>query len=397
MDRRSTTHRDGARSRSGDDRSARRPESTRTFGANPYLSLTVRADSAMLDLAPGARLDRFVVKQLLGRGGASAVYLAEDTVRSDDVAVKLTPVGPSDPGVSAEQLQREREVYDRIQDHRHVLKVHDVHLVRHGAMRLLVLSMEHADGGAFRQWLAANDWQTRRTEGLTHFKQICLGVAAIHECGLIHGDVKPENFLFVDGVLKAADFGFSACVQRLTRRLDSTDEDRRAEFEAGTPAYMSPEQFVAPYREDLDARADIYSLAAVLYEILHPQCRPPFGGTYARLRDLHLHAPPPALPEASEAVAHVVARCLQKDPDDRCQSVHELLDCLEGRHVSAINVAADADLGSDVADQIAAAWRQACDLFEDRRLGPAADVCRRIVQACPDHADAHWNNELGCH
>ncbi|MFH1516946.1 MAG: protein kinase [Pseudomonadota bacterium] len=336
-------------------------------------------------MAPGTKLGRFVVQKLLGAGSFSAVYLAEDAVRSEVVALKLMAVKPVDPGVAAAQLQQEREVHDRVQDHRHVLRVHDLHMVNYGALELLVLSMEYADGGTFRRWLTEHDWQTRRSEGVEYFKQICLGVGALHESGIVHGDIKPENFLLVDGVVKVADLGFSACAQDLTLGPVS-HRHCHCEYGCGTPAYMSPAHFAAAHRDDLDLRADIYSLGVVLHEILHPKCRPPFGGTYAQLRDRHLNVPAPALQQAAEAEARVVGRCLEKNPDDRYQDVHQLLDDLEGRNVPA--PVDDGETDSDLVGQVDSAWQQVCDRFAGQCFAEAASLCRRIVQACPDHADA---------
>jgi serine/threonine-protein kinase len=343
----------------------------------------------MAILPPGTKLDRFVIKQHLGSGSLGDVYLARDLVREEDedVAIKVVDIGPCSPRAAARQLQRERAVYDKIQDHRNVLKIHDIHLVLSGGTSLLILSMEYAEGGTFREWLEAhrNDWETRKTEGLAWFKQICLGVAACHDAGVTLLDLKPENCLFVRGVLKVSDFNVSGLVQNLTVGRSSALEDTVEEPAFGTPVYMSPEHFSAAHPDDLDARADIYSLGVILHEILHPKARPPFGGSFARLRELHTQMQPPPLPGADPAEARVVARCLEKDPAKRYQSVDALLDDLEGRTPSPVDDLGDAD---DAAGDVDTLWEEICCSVEKGELNAARQLCRRLLQRVPDHVEA---------
>lgn len=356
-------------------------------GTSPFMSLGLGQGLARPELPPGTRLGRFMVKQLLGRGGLGDVYRAEDGVRSQDLAVKMVPMGPCNADVMAPQLQRERRMYDRIHDYRHVLKVHDVHVVRWGGIELLLLSMEYADGGTLREWLELprDDWHKRRTDGLEYFRQICLGVAAIHDAGLAHLDLKPENILFVYGTLKVSDFNVAAFVQNVTLGQVSGPRGYESDHDAGTPTYMSPEHFAAPHPGDLDTRADIYALGVMLYEILHPKGRAPFGGSLRRLRELHLQAPPPALPEAEEAERRVVSRCLQKSPEERYQTVAELLDDLDGR---LAGVEEDITGLAAAPGPVDEAWQQVCRCMEEGMLDDAQRQCRLVLEESPDHVEA---------
>ena len=255
---------------------------------------------------------RYVVQSLLGMGGFAGVFLAYDEVRRENVALKVAEAGPCDPETARMVLEHESRVYSRIKDHEHVLTVHDLQYIPWRDTGLLLLSMEHADGGSFREWLIQHkdDHQTRLTEGLEYFKQMCHGAAAVHRAGAVHGDYKPDNFLFVRGDLKASDFGAARCLQTL--QLSTSMPARRPLPRQGTPAYMAPEQFTAAHPEDIQEKADIYALGCVAYEIFHPRCHPPFGGTEEELRDRHLCCTPPPLVGVSHRLARVVARCLEK-------------------------------------------------------------------------------------
>lgn len=363
----------------------------RTTGdRNPYASVAGTSGGQGTVLTPGTQLDRYVVKDHVGCGSVGRVYLAQDDLSKCELAIKVVDVGPYSPPEVAEQLRREQAIYNRIDDQRHVLKVYDLHLIPHGGTNLLLLSMEYADGGDFRQWLRCHrdDAHERQTKGISLFKQVCRGVAAIHDARVVHLDLKPENFLFVGEALKVADFSLSGFLQSLTATLASGGTPRLCNGWLGTPAYMSPEHFLAPHIEDLDERADLYSLGVVLYELLHPRCRPPFGGNFARLREMHTTAPVPALSEIPERMGFVIARCLAKDPAERFQCVEELIDSLDR------GVDAPAATSRERAETSAeAAWDSACEYAQCGRFGDALRLCGRALGLDPDHADAQHLQE----
>jgi serine/threonine protein kinase len=342
-------------------------------------------------LEPGCPLgDRFIIQRLLGTGRFARVYLAHDKERSQDVALKVVELGPCCDETAVEQLRAEVALHSRISDHRHVIQIFDVHRTQHDGAELLLLSMEQADGGDFRGWLNEHreDRKQRLTGGLKYFKQACRGAMAAHEAGLIHRDIKPENMLFVKGVLKVSDFGVSRAVQNLQSLNTSVLEAMGRGY--GTPAYMAPEFFTAAYLEDLDARADIYSLCCVLYEILYPKCRPPFGGSYERLRDLHLHTEPSALPDPESIPARVAMRGLQKKPEDRFATVEELLGTLEGRiPLSPATVHAHSDSDKEDAQRRGKElWQQAQEQVSGGRPVEAMKLCRNVLACVPNHAGA---------
>ncbi|MBC2714915.1 MAG: protein kinase [Desulfobacteraceae bacterium] len=279
-------------------------------------------------------LERFVIIEFLGHGSIGTVYLAQDMFLRNEVALKVVEVGPLNDDITSLQLKREINIYNQIYDYQYVIRVSDLHYVPWGGTGLLVMSMEHANGGTFRKWLLVheNDLDTRKTTGLEYFKMACVGIATIHDGYVSHLDLKPENLLFKDDILKVSDFGASSCSQRLKQA--SIFHQQESSQEKGTPVYMSPEHFLAPHPEDIGHQADIYSLGIILFELLHPNCRPPFGGSYDRLRELHLKVPAPRITNIDENLANIVATCLEKAPEDRYQSVWDLLEDLEKGYCS---------------------------------------------------------------
>jgi len=345
----------------------------------------------VLNLELGTTLnERFTLKERLGNGAFGTVYLAEDNLREEDVAVKIMEVGPCSPEIATLQLQNEKKVHGKIGDHLHVIQVHDLHYIPWGGSGLMLLSMEYADEGTFRMWLSERqeDPNSRRTEGLDFFKQACFGVKAIHEAGLVHLDLKPDNFLFVVGALKVADLGTAINVQAL--RIMSGGSWGGEGSEMGTPEYMSPEHFTAAHPDEVDERADIYSLGIILFELLHPKSRRPFGWGRDRLSNLHCNIPAPVLPEAGEIAARVTARCLEKDPDARYQNVDELLDALEGREEDFPYEIADDDDGRDhLSEEMVVIWESAVLCMDEGNFDRAQSLCRTILEACPENHDAN--------
>lgn len=335
-------------------------------------------NGAAPEFAPGARLDRFTLtRRITGRDGR-AVYLAHDTVRNEDVALKLVALNPASPADAAQQIQREISLHARIQDHRHIIQARDVHFVPVGGMAWLILSMEYADGGTLRDWLVAHchDVARRRTEGLAYFKEACSGLGAMHEAGLAHLDVKPGNFAFVHGVLKVLDLHLSIVL--LPEQTVDGAAAQKLSLCPGTPEYASPEHFTAARPEKLDQRADIYSLGIMLFEIVDERGQLPFAGSYERLRELHLRVPPPSLVGVDPHLARVVGHCLQKDPAKRYADIEDLLDDLEGRHLETTGASSALD----------ERWEQVRRFVSKRSFNAALRGCREILAECPQHAEA---------
>jgi serine/threonine protein kinase len=163
----------------------------------------------------------------------------------------------------------------------------------------------------------------------------------------------------------------------------------------GTPTYMSPEHINAPHPEDIDSRADIYSLGIILFELLHPKCRPPFGGSENRIRECHLSVPAPYLKETDKGMADIIAKCLEKDPVNRYQTVWELLSDLDKGKCSTqysadstAEISPEAKKKEEARKSIQNTWEEANSRFSNGDLNGAMELTKDILQMQPNHADA---------
>ena len=355
-----------------------------------FLSLSSANKSSLVRLPDDTiLLERFKIKRHLGDGRFASVYLAEDLLRSTKVGLKVVEVGPCSEPIAAVQLKREIDAYSKISSYENVIRVYDLHYVPWGGTGLLVLTMDYAEGGTLRKWLIehSNDLVARQTIGMEYFKQACRGTGSAHNADTVNLDLKPENLLFSEGVLKVSDFGAARFAQTL--RQTSTSRLDLPSFEVGTPTYMSPEHFTAPHPDDLDARADIYSLGIILFELHHPRCRPPFGGSDARLKELHLTVPAPHLAEAGENMAYIIAQCLEKDPADRYQSVWELLDDLENGYDNNRSQAIPKKTeGEEAISYLEEIWDEASLWFSKGDFNEAARLTEEVLSIEPEHTQA---------
>ena len=338
--------------------------------------------SFKITLQPSTSLSdgRFIIEELNGRGRFCDVYRAFDDQRRHAVALKVAAIRPTGDQSLKSLIHNELNLNARVTDHRHVVQIYDIHTCLHEGAVLLLLSMEHADGGSLRQWLKdhINDLELRRSLGLEFFRQLCHGVAALHEQQILDLDLKPENVLFVNGTIKIGDLGIS----RLLYQVSQMEQNRlgNAWPEIGTPTYMSPEQFFAHGLQDIDRRCDIYSLAVIMHEICHPDARSPFSGSYEFLRLAHLQATPPKIPGLDGTVQRVIARGLQKNPADRYETVGDLLLDLE----DSLEPTTDQDIETD----IQSLWNAVLEKLQTQDFNAALALNRRILELDPDHNDA---------
>lgn len=350
-----------------------------------YVSEPRHGYSLVGDPSRGDKLaDRFTIESCLGQGSMGAVYLVVDDLRSMRVALKVVPV--TCPEI-ASRLRHEIEQNSVVTNHEHVIHVYDIHNDKRGGVDLLLISMEYADGGSLRQWLVRNrdNVTRRRTEGVAYVVQACRGLRALHQAGILHLDLKPENLLLVRGILKIADLGLSRCTKAV-RRNDGPSADGRDRSWVGTPTYMSREQLMPACASRVNERSDIYSIGAILFEMCDGQCQPPFVGSYEEIREAHLHMPGPYVTDVQAHVARAISKCLQEDPADRYANVHELIDELEGRSPAA-------DKGPEIHQEVPEVeqlWRQACDFVQVGNLNSASRVCTEILERFPECSDARY-------
>jgi len=279
-------------------------------------------------IAAGTRLGDYVVLDALGRGGMGVVYLARRASRlgvfgggepGDYVALKTVADGLALTDTALRRFAKEHEVLALL-DHANVVRPFGPMQVERGVH---FFAMEYVEGKSLGQLLAESG-PLPPARAARVAVEVLRALAAAHERGIVHRDVKPTNVLLRrDGAVKVADFGLAHVVD-WTRLTISSGA-------LGTPSYMAPEQFESTA---VDPRSDLYSVAAVLHEMLTG--RPPFeAANAAALMLKHLEAEPPRPSRArgaSPALApfdDVVTRGLAKDPGGRYASAAEFAAALE--------------------------------------------------------------------
>jgi serine/threonine-protein kinase len=251
-----------------------------------------------MPLTTGVRLGPYEIESAIGAGGMGEVYRARDTRLDRIVAIKqLTPE-------YRERVEREARAIAAL-NHPNICQVYDV------GPDYLVL--EFLEGEPVRGPIAPD-------EAVRVAMQIAGALQAAHQQGILHRDLKPANIMVTPGgTAKLLDFGVA---KRLERAADTTETLPGTLL--GTPAYMSPEQIDG---QPLDARSDVFSFGAVLYEILSGR-RPFAGQTTSQVITAILRDEPPPL-AAPPAVERIVRRCLAKAPAARYQSMAEVRGALE--------------------------------------------------------------------
>ncbi len=270
-------------------------------------------------LAPGHRVGSYIIIEQLGEGGMGRVFCAEHAILGRRVALKqLRPELVGDPAAVLRFVAEARAV-QRIQ-HPNIVTIHDF--------------VAEPDGGRY-QIMDLLVGQTLRDAARLHMtlprvlsiaKQVCQALTAAHEAGIVHRDLKPDNLFLVNGPdgkeqVKVLDFGVAV----------PTGASSASSYISGTPAYMSPEQVSGA---GLGPRSDIYALGVILFELVSGK-KPFSGKNIGELWLKHLTQVPPPLasrygdPLPKELPA-LVAQCLAKRPEERPESMRQVLAQLEG-------------------------------------------------------------------
>jgi serine/threonine protein kinase len=261
------------------------------------------------DALIGQRIGPYVLQGLLGTGGMGAVYRAQDMRLGRAVAIKIIDVSKGDGPRFAARFQREAQALARL-DHPNILPLWDVGQVHH----LLYLVTPVVQGGSLRDLRLRLGGSLPPGQALGLAVQVADALQHAHERGIIHRDVKPGNLLLhPDGRVMLADFG-------IARSVGDRPDISGTDLAIGTPHYIAPEQALG---DQVDGRADIYSLGAVLYELLSG--RPPYiAESTTRVLVQMLDGPPPPLlqinPSLSIPVQTVVMHALTNQPDQRYQT-----------------------------------------------------------------------------
>src|SRR5437764_4631500 len=253
------------------------------------------------------RIPGFRVLRLIGEGGMARVYLASREGDDEPLVVKILRREVLSNTTALQRFMEEYALVQRLES-RHVARIFD-----HGnSGEYTYLVMEFFEGGDLNKRLSGAALDPG--EALRIFRELMFALGDIHEKGILHRDLKPQNLMFrQDGTLAILDFG-------IAKHIDAVDRTRHGEV-LGTPRYMSPEQVQG---RALDLRTDIYSAGVLLYQMLTG--RHLFeGDTAVEVALHHLNTPPPALPEHLQQYQRLLDKLLEKDREARFRNTDEVI------------------------------------------------------------------------
>jgi len=275
---------------------------------------------------PGTLLGgRYRIIALLGRGGMGEVYRATDLTLGQSVALKFLPEEASKNQRLLERFHGEVRVA-RLVSHPNVCRVYDIGEVE----GMPFISMEYVDGEDLAS-LLTRIGRLPSDKAIETARKLCAGLAAAHDRGVIHRDLKPQNIMMNKrGEVVIMDFGLAAIADQLNG----------PEARNGTPAYMSPEQLRG---EAVTGKSDIYALGLVLYEIFTG--KPPFNATSVQQlidmqQSMHLNSVTSVAADVDPAVEKVIRRCLDPDPGKRPATPLSVMAALPGGDPLAAALAA---------------------------------------------------------
>jgi eukaryotic-like serine/threonine-protein kinase len=265
----------------------------------------------------GQMLGRYRIVQRIDEGGQGIVYRACDERLKRDVAIKVLPSGRLSDAAARQRLRKEALALSEL-NHPNIAVLFDFD--SHDGVDYLV--EEFIRGISLQEMLDAGP--LKQEECIQLGEQLCAGLTAAHERGIIHRDIKPGNIRVTpEGRVKILDFGLAKAVSPTILPAHESSTLSETQAVVGTFPYMSPEQLT---NKKLDARTDIWSAGAVLYEMASG--RRAFPGSGATLMDQILHASPAPVSktnrEASAGLETIIQKCLEKDPELRYQSAREV-------------------------------------------------------------------------
>jgi serine/threonine protein kinase/tetratricopeptide (TPR) repeat protein len=297
-------------------------------------------------LSAGTRLGPYEILGPLGTGGMGEVYRARDSRLDRDVAVKVLPEPLAADAKALARFEREAKAVAAL-SHPNILAIHDVGT--HEGVRYAVTEL--LEGRTLREHLEGGGVGPRKA--IDYALQVVSGLAAAHERGIAHRDLKPENvFVTRDGRVKILDFGLASVSE--PQSFEGATEAPTAAGGThpgtvlGTVGYMSPEQVRGL---PTDARSDIFSFGALLYEMLTSRRAFRRDSAVETMSAILTEDPPDSGAGVPTGIDRIIRRCLEKDPPHRFQSARDLgfaIDALSGgASESQARPPAPAELGGD--------------------------------------------------
>ncbi|HEX9422256.1 MAG TPA: protein kinase [Pyrinomonadaceae bacterium] len=301
----------------------------------------------------GKSLGNYKVVSAIGAGGMGEVYRASDTKLGRDVAIKVLPASLSESAERLNRFEQEAQAAGAL-NHPNILVIH--HIGIHDGAPYIV--SELLEGETLRERMGGAALPQRKA--IDYALQIAKGLAAAHEKGIVHRDIKPDNiFITHDGRVKILDFGLAKLTSATDGNQSQTEvPTRKVNTDPGTVmgtmGYMSPEQLKG---QAADHRSDIFSFGAILYEMLSGS-RAFRGDSMAETMSAILREDPPDLSETNKTVSpaleRVVRHCLEKNPAERFHSARDLAFAIESLSGSAISSGQTATMPTITAESSAA-------------------------------------------
>ena len=283
-----------------------------------------------MSLDAGTKIGRYEILSQLGKGGMGEVYLAKDTKLDRNVALKILP---AELASSRERMLRFVQEAKAAAALNHPNVAHVYEISEHDGLNFI--AMEYVDGRTLREKIHYEQTELRKL--LKYLQQVASGLAKAHAAGIVHRDLKPDNIMITrDGYAKILDFGLAKLIEIPTPGPDGGTISDAATVALephsipgrlmGTVGYMSPEQAQGKTGQ-IDHRSDIFSFGCMLFEAA-TRNRPFQGESNVQSLYRIVYEPAPLLkdfdPSASPELQRVIRRCLQKDPDERYQSIQDV-------------------------------------------------------------------------
>lgn len=250
----------------------------------------------------------YEIKRLIGQGGMATVYLAEQRSLGRQVVLKILDTSTGITPETVERFLNEGRIIASL-NHPHIITIYDIGQ----AGEQIFISMEYVEGGDLKDRLLSKVFAP--VEAIDIIEKVAAGLAAAHENGIVHRDVKPGNILFRrDGTPLLSDFG-------IAKRLSSDSDLTSTGMFVGSPNYMAPEQSESG---PIDGRADIYSLGVILYEML-TGARAYVADSVIEVILMHKKAPVPKLPAGLEQYQDLLNLMMTKPRKDRFRDAQSLI------------------------------------------------------------------------
>src|SRR6266851_4857708 len=287
------------------------------------------------ELSSKSNISHYRIVAKIGAGGMGEVYLAQDTKLDRKVALKILPSEVASNRDRMERFIREAKSAAAL-SHPNIAQIFEIG--EHDGTHFI--AMEFVEGVTLREKIHRERTELRKL--LRYLQHVAEGLAKAHAAGIVHRDLKPDNVMITrDGHAKILDFGLAKLIEQPPMPASDSSEIATAVMPQhstpgtvmGTVGYMSPEQAQGKTNE-IDQRSDIFSFGCILFEAATG--KKPFAGDSV-VKSLHkvVYEPAPLLadlnPAAPSELQRIVRRCLEKDADDRYQSIREV--AIELRHL----------------------------------------------------------------